>query len=501
MVALVGAVAVVAMGCGTRAGPSGSAAALSQPPRSAATEAPASSAAEVSPVQTSPSAEPTPVNESHPAPTPSNTGQVTVRATGKPTKPGSPAPVSASGGEQVSGRESDPAGAASAPSIPGAIGDTPGEPQQRSPVILASVGTYSGPAGANIVVALQAAQLWVKHINQKGGVNGHKVTLLVYDDGGDTARHKAQVQEAVERRHAIAFLMNGEPLTGAASVEYITKKRVPVVGDTGPEEWVYSSPMYFPQQTAGDISIYAHLASTAQQALPLGKTKLGSVVCVEVEACTAGDRLVAEHSSELGFDLVYRAKGSIGQPDFTAQCIAARNAGVQVLFPLFDMQTVTRLAASCARQGYKPTFTIFSGIIAADHARDPNLAGAVGSVFTFPWFQTGTPATEEFQEAMRRYGNGIPAGATASMGWTAGKLMEKAAANMPEPPTSEAVLRGLWSLKSETLGGLTSPLTFLENQPPARLPCWFNLATGNGSWVSPDGFQRHCRPSPGNGGR
>src|SRR5581483_2024814 len=125
---------------------------------------------------------------------------------------------------------------------------------------------------------LQGTQLWVKHINERGGLSGHTVTLIVYDDSGDPARHRAQVQEAVERKGVIAFLMNGEAITGQSSVEYITSKRIPVIGTTGGETWVDSSPMYFPQMSWGDDYPEASVYSAAEMTVPKGKTKLGSLV-------------------------------------------------------------------------------------------------------------------------------------------------------------------------------------------------------------------------------
>ena len=96
---------------------------------------------------------------------------------------------------------------------------------------------------------VQGAQLWVKAINQKGGINGHEVQLIVYDDGGDPARHRAQVQEAIERRHVIAFLQNAELFTGAGSVEYITAKGVPIVGISGGEDWAGVEPDVLPPRS------------------------------------------------------------------------------------------------------------------------------------------------------------------------------------------------------------------------------------------------------------
>jgi hypothetical protein len=78
------------------------------------------------------------------------------------------------------------------------------------------------------------------------------------------------------------------------------------------------------------------------------------------------------------------------------------------------------------------------------------------------------------------------------MGWVAGKLLQRAGAKLPEPPTSEAILQGLWTIEGDTLGGLTSPLTFRKDEPAVPTSCWFNLAL-KGRWSSPDNYQLHCR--------
>jgi hypothetical protein len=47
-------------------------------------------------------------------------------------------------------------------------------------------------------------------------------------------------------------------------------------------------------------------------------------------------------------------------------------------------------------------------------------------------------------------------------------------------------------VRNDTLGGLTQPLTFLENQPAKPLRCWFNIVITNGAWKALDGFKQHC---------
>jgi branched-chain amino acid transport system substrate-binding protein len=330
-------------------------------------------------------------------------------------------------------------------------------------------------------------------MNDKGGLNGHEVRYFVYDDGGDPARHRSQVREAIERRHVIAFVQSNETLTGKSMVDYITAKRVPMVGgDTG-DNWWYESPMYFPQASSGDALYEATIYSIAEQTVPAGKTKLGTIFCAEIQACDDIDRFAAEHAPKAGFEHVYRAKASVAQPDFTAECLAARQAGVEVLLMGLDANSIGRVGTACARQAYRPVYATLASVPVPRMQDDPNLDGLTAGSPVFPFFQSGTPATDEWQRVMRTYGIKVSLGASAAFGWVSAKLFEKATANLSEPPTSEAVLQGLWAIRNDSLGDITQPLTFIKDQPADPVVCWFNIAINDNLWVSPNAFKMHCR--------
>ena len=403
---------------------------------------------------------------------------------------------SATGQPQKSQPQKAPDGrATSTPTGPAGVAPEPGAtltPGQGSPVVVASVGTYSGPAASTIKPLLEGVQLWVKHINQAGGLNGHSVSLIVYDDAGDPARHRSQIQEAVERRKVVAFLGNGDALTGQGSVKYLEEKRIPHIGTMGGITWAHSTPMYFPQASEADAFYVSIITGVAEQVVPKGKKKLGTLMCAEAQGCQDADRVYARIAKDLGFEHVYRGTASIAQPDYTAECLAARNAGAEVLLTFLDGNSITRLGSSCRRQSYQAVIATGS-VIALDRFKDdPNLDGMVAAHHTVPWFQSGTPATDEFQNAMRTLGAGLASGAGTTAGWTAGKLFERAGAHLPEPPTAEAVLAGLWSMHDDTLGGITRPLTFIENKPAPERACWFDMQVKDKAWVSPDGFALHC---------
>jgi branched-chain amino acid transport system substrate-binding protein len=373
---------------------------------------------------------------------------------------------------------------------------TPAAPSNavKSPIKLGSVGTLSGPLGKPALAILSGFQIWQQHINAAGGVNGHPVNLVVGDDGGDPARHRALHQKLVEQDHVLAFVENFEVISrNKATIDYLNAKRIPVIGGEGSGDHYYQSPMYFPQAAAGDTILYTSIAGAAQYTVPKGKTKYGMLVCQEAQLCKDGERVWTEAAPKLGVQVVYTGRGSLAQPDFTAQCLAARNAGVEVLLLILDPNSILRLLASCSRQGYSPILGLTGSEVEDQMKTDANMEGALAMSSVFPYFQTGTPATDEFQAAIAKFAPQQARGVGPATGWTTGKLFEKAAAAMPEPPTTEAILRGLWSLRGDTLGGITQPLTFHEGQNSPRDPaCWFAMQVSNKKWISPDGFQPHC---------
>ena len=201
-------------------------------------------------------------------------------------------------------------------------------------------------------------------------------------------------------------------------------------------------------------------------------------------------------AKDAGFEVVYQARASLAQPDFTAECLGARNARADLLFIQLDPNSIGRFAASCARQDYRPNYTAIPPAISAQASEDPNLSTMIGATNVFPFFQTGTPALDEFRQAVKAFARDGVRGWPTAAGWVSGKLFERAAADLPEPPTTDALLRRLWSFKNDDLGGLTVPLSFTEGAPAAPVMCWWNIAIHDGAWASPDGFKRHCRPVP-----
>ena len=415
----------------------------------------------------------------------SATAQATAAAQSPGAKPGAE-PSRSGGAAPAPGAPGKPGPAPAAPAVPGSAG--------CSPITIGTVGTFSGVVGQAMAGVGKAVQAWVTATNARGGLNCRQIKYFLEDDGADPNRHRAVVQKFVEERGVIAFVGNNAPFSGFSSIDYINQKKIPVVGGGGVEPWYYGkSPYFFPQASGGDLMTSVAMGSAQILAKPQGKTKVGVIACIETQICGTANDLAPKVAAEYGLEVVYRGRASITQPDYTSICLSAQSAGVEILYTVVDGNTTHRVAKSCTSVGFKPTYLSPLVGIQDDYKGDPNLDGAIGGFNILPWFYRDGPGIKEYQDTLRQFAPDLPFTTSTVTGWTASKLFELVAKNLPEPPTSQAILQSLWKVKNNDLGGLTHPLTFTEGQTAPEVVCYWPVVVQGGRWSSPTNGQRTCR--------
>ena len=422
-------------------------------------------------------------------------GSVAGSSTGAAAKSSSAGP-SAAGGPANKAATAAPAGGSgpktATPTAPGG-GSTSGA--GGAPIKLGSVGTYSGIVGQNVAPGAKAMQAWAAGLNARGGLSGHKIDLVVADDGGDPARHVALIQQLVEKNGVIAFTYNAGVLSGQSSVDYVTRKRVPVIGSEMASDWFYSSPMFFPQGSSGRLLPSAGLGASADLLKPEGKSKVSIITCSDgIQICKDGAELAPKVAKDNGLQVVYQGQASLAQPDFTAECLNSQRGGADIVYIVMDANSANRIGRSCASVGYHPSLALNQQLVSNQQITDPNLQGSTTSSLVAPWTATNIPGVVEFQQAMARYAPGVEPSGAAMAGWVVGKMLERVAANgLPPEVTSQTILDGLWTFKDETLGGVTAPLTFLKEQPAPRRVCYGRLIIKDSKLVNPDNGKMICR--------
>jgi branched-chain amino acid transport system substrate-binding protein len=232
-------------------------------------------------------------------------------------------------------------------------------------------------------------------------------------------------------------------------------------------------------------------AQAAAIGLPQGQNRLATFNCIEAASCSALYSVAPGLASKYHLNLVYRAEGSLVQPDFTSTCQAAKSAGAQLFFIFMDPNSIERIARSCASVNYHPQLFVATGD-APPQATDPLLDGMYVSMPVLPWMVTSNPGIAEYRNVMAKYGAGLLPSNSSIVGWVSAKLFQLAAQHLPDAPTSESLLDGLWSIKGNDLGGLTVPLTFSRDQSAPMTFCYWQEQFKNGQIISPNNGQRTC---------
>ena len=499
-------VALVATACGGRATKNGGTAATKAPAseQPGAQQEPAGQAGAAGVSSAAPAAEPgAGASAAAPAASADQKPAAPTAAQAATTKqqPAAPPSRSAAGGGTVASKEPAGGGPASkskesagvpTPPVPAPpSGGGHAGPANLSPVNIGTICECSGPPGASIGAGIASNQLVVKWINENGGLNGHPIRLFVADSNSDPNRYYALLKRMVEEDKVIAFLGHMSPLTVNVGDKYLREKGIPVVGGDGAHSFWFKSPvLFFPGP-----SYFNLVVATAKLAVTLKTPKIAMLYCAEAEPCQVGrDALHSKLKDDKAPEaqIVYEAKISLAQPDFSAECLQAQSKGAQSLILFMDAAAASRATRSCIQQGYRPQW--LQAPLTSAHADDPNLDGVANPVATFPSFLEETPAQRLFHDAIRRYNPSLAVNATTSVVWVSGQMLLAATRNLPaENPTPQDIMNGIWSIKNNPFDGLVpDAVSFPQGQPSPDHLCYFVVQIKNGAYTAPYGSRPQC---------
>ena len=394
------------------------------------------------------------------------------------------------GGTTGSGGSKPAASSADIMNLPIFGGNASCTPATGSTIKVGNVSTLSGVLGELFSPVVPALQTFVKSQNACGGLNGHKIELVLGDDQGDPSTAVSVAQREIQNDHIMAFLGNIQVLTVDAMVDVVNKSGIPIIGGDLTNNTWFTQPLLFPQGAPPQAISYGYLQAATQK---YKKTKLGDVFCLEVpQACTQIDKAFKELAPKFGAQSLVNTQVSITSPSYTSQCTKMRDAKVDVVALTVDAATQGRWANSCVNVGYKPQYLAYPLGVGNEKQflGNTNLANTYVPLNTFAWMANSTPAEKYWQASVARFNPGFTSGDAAGLGWTAGALLVAASTKLTDKPTTQQFLDALWTFKGSkqtTLGGLTAPLTFTKGGKPKVPYCLFAaISNGNNSgWQTP----------------
>jgi branched-chain amino acid transport system substrate-binding protein len=235
--------------------------------------------------------------------------------------------------------------------------ETSAEAATLQPIVVGDICSCTGPEQASLSQTTPTLQAWASYVNAHGGIAGHKVKLVVKDDGYNPSTSLSAVKEMVQSNH-VAVLVDNSDVDNAWGA-FVEQNSIPVVGGQI-SNLGYSNPMFFvPSAT------YNYLPDgMAAVAKSVGLKKLANLYCAEVVACSQSSSGLKTAASKIGLSVSYATSISFSAPNYTAQCLASQQSGADAMVVGDATPIVSKIAQECASQGYKPIEVSADGTVA-----------------------------------------------------------------------------------------------------------------------------------------
>lgn|GEM_PF-915296 len=335
-----------------------------------------------------------------------------------------------------------------------------------------------------------AAEAWEKWVNAHGGINGHPVKVILGDTAGDAAKGLTTAKKMVETDD-VSMLHIEDPTLDNTLAPYAAQQKVAVASPIPYYPVWYSTPNWFPLGISFSDDFFNAAAKTIQG---VGKKSVGAIVCAEVASCGQSIDALGKAVAPTGVRFDGGVKIAAAAPNYTAECLALKAKGTEMLYIAIAIDSAARVIKDCALQGYKPD--VFMPI----HTLDPRIqtlapdTNVLSVQEIMPWF-ADTPALKDFNDAVKQYGDPSTVNEVALYTWTALEFFREAVtkAKLGESPSRAEVNAALANNKTN-IGGIAPDLSFTgPDQPaPKSTKCYFVSAYSGGKFTLPDGDKRQC---------
>ncbi|MEW6034068.1 MAG: ABC transporter substrate-binding protein [Chloroflexota bacterium] len=175
----------------------------------------------------------------------------------------------------------------------------------------------------------QTVEMMVEQINAKGGVNGHKLEVIVYDTQSDTTECVTLVKKLIEQDNVLAIIGPSSSGESLALVDTVTKAQIPLVSAAASAKivepvneryWVFKTPQS-DVLAIGEIADYLNKTGVKKVALLTDSAGFGA---------TGRDALVALLPNS-GVTVVADEKFGTKDTDMTAQLTKIRGTDAQAI--------------------------------------------------------------------------------------------------------------------------------------------------------------------------
>lgn len=360
---------------------------------------------------------------------------------------------------------------------------------------IGNASPYSGPASAYGVIG-KAIGAYMKMVNDRGGINGRKVSFISYDDQYSPPKTIEVTRRLVEQDEVLALSGNVGTGPNLAVQKYLNAKKVPhLMISVGTEK--FNDPKNFPWTVPFNPSYEAEGRFFAQSIL---KTKPDAKIAVLYQNDDFGKDLLKGLKNGLGDKaakmIVGEASYETSDPSVDSQIVQLKSTGANV----FVNFSLARAAAQAIRKihdlGWRPDqqYVTYVSAYVKTTFEPAGLDKSVG-VMSMRFFKDAgqsrwdnDPETKEYKEFLKKYmpdediNNSI-----AVYGYVSGQALEHVLRKAGDNLTRENILKQATNLKDAQFRMLM-PGIVASNSPTDYFPInTMQMVRFNGKELEPVG--------------
>jgi branched-chain amino acid transport system substrate-binding protein len=219
---------------------------------------------------------------------------------------------------------------------------------------IGQTSAYSGPASAYGTLLSKTQVAYVRMINEHGGINGRKITLISLDDGYSPPKTVEQTRRLVEQDNVLGIFDSLGTAPNAAIQEYLNEQHVPHFAISGASR--FNDPARYPW-TMGVIASYE------TEGRIYAKYILQNLKDAKIAVLYQNDDLGKDYLRGLRDGLGDRAQSMIVKadsyeltdPTIDSQIITLKASSANVLFDASSPKFAAQAIRKAFELGWRPT--------------------------------------------------------------------------------------------------------------------------------------------------
>ena len=321
-------------------------------------------------------------------------------------------------------------------------------------------GAMTGPAAATQAPVVEMLRIYVDRLNAKGGINGHRVDLLIEDDQAEPSKAAANVTKLIRQENVLLMINSSLSSTYGPVIAEAKRAKVPLwfAGAVCPKEThpPKPDPLMF-CSTAFDFGYDIPMAIESIKQASKDPVKL-SLIGMPIPISRIGIDNAEKQSAKLGIQVVGKEFIAPSTADYTSFATKLKAGDPNWAFSYGTWPTQVKTFEALRRLGWTGTYLCYGHIQAEDELARISDGGF--TVFSSnALFQDKLPVQNEIRDAAAQGKFSYPA-TYGTEGWITGLALEQILKNTGWPATTAGVTAAMEKLNLDTQGMRGGPLVW-----------------------------------------